>query len=75
MLKKDAIEFYDGSVSRLAEILGIDRRAVYQWGELVPERRAIKLAQITGGALIYESSVYEGINPGPKKGFKSKEVA
>ncbi|MGX7885462.1 Cro/CI family transcriptional regulator [Enterobacter hormaechei] len=30
-----------------------------EWGELVPERRAARLEKLTGGALKYDSVLYE----------------
>jgi DNA-binding transcriptional regulator YdaS (Cro superfamily) len=50
MKKKDAIEWYHG-VKELAKALGITRFAVYQWGEDVPEKSALKIERLTAGKL------------------------
>lgn len=40
MFKQDAIIFF-GSKSSLARAAGVDRSAVSQWGEIIPEGRAV----------------------------------
>ena len=50
MKKQDAIRFY-GSVQKLAQALGIERQAIYQWKDEVPRLRAFELERITGGRL------------------------
>ena len=39
----EAINLFEGNASRLARELKISRQAVYQWGEYVPERRALQI--------------------------------
>lgn len=66
MLKKTVIEFLGGDVGRLAEILNVTAQAIYQWGDLVPERRAIRL-KARYPELDLDFSLYDEIHPGPKQ--------
>ena len=50
MQTKDAIDYF-GSTPRLAQALGITRKAIYQWGDEVPPARAIELERMTRGEL------------------------
>jgi len=50
MKKKDVIEHF-GSVSSLAEALGITPEAIYQWGDDVPSSREFQIQVITDGKL------------------------
>lgn len=45
MKKSFAIKQMAG-VKALAELLGIERQAIYQWGDNVPELRAYKLREL-----------------------------
>lgn len=53
MKKVDAVEYF-GNESKLARALGITKGAVNQWGEIIPELRAVKLDAITKKKLKYE---------------------
>jgi len=57
MKKNDAIMHF-GNIPTLAKALGIDRHAIYQWQEVVPEKRALQLDRLTGGKLRYQPSAY-----------------
>ncbi|WP_271270514.1 Cro/CI family transcriptional regulator [Aliamphritea hakodatensis] len=52
---EDAVNFFGGwgkgGVQKLAEALGITHGAISQWGEYLPERRALKLYVDTKGAI------------------------
>lgn len=50
MTKNEAIQHF-GGVSALARALGINRWAIYQWGDRPPEGRQYQLELMTGGAL------------------------
>lgn len=50
MKTQSAIDHY-GSATKVAEILGISKAAVSQWGENVPELRALQLEIKSEGAL------------------------
>lgn len=58
MFTKDAVTFF-GSKSCLAAAAGVRLPSLYKWGELVPERRAMRLQTASGGALIYDPAVYD----------------
>ena len=53
MKKVDAVAYF-GNESKLARALGITKGAVNQWGEIIPELRAVKLDTITKRKLKYE---------------------
>lgn len=56
MKKSDVIKFF-GSIPKLAKFLNIDRTAVYQWGETIPENRQYELEVKTNGVLRSDYSV------------------
>lgn len=57
MLKIDVISFF-GGIIRIAKVLGISHSAVCQWGNIIPEKNALRLSQITDGKLAYDESLY-----------------
>lgn len=59
MFKKDAIRFFGNNKAELARAAGVSPQAVAQWGRLVPEGRASRLVDASGGVLVYDSSVYD----------------
>lgn len=58
MLKKDAIDFF-GNKSKLAKAAGVAASSVSVWGELVPERNAMRLQIASEGALQYDPEIYK----------------
>lgn len=52
MLKVDAITFF-GSKTKLANAAGVRLASVAAWGILVPEGRAMRLQEASGGELQY----------------------
>lgn len=54
MTKEQAVAHF-GGVPRLAEALGIQRQAIYQWDE-IPELRQLQIERLTDGALQADSS-------------------
>lgn len=50
MRTKDVVDHF-GSVQKVADVLGIFRSAIYQWGEDVPPRRALEIEKLTRGKL------------------------
>lgn len=58
MLKEKVVKHY-GSQRAVSAALGVSDSAVSQWGEVIPERVALKLSRITGGVLAYDSSFYK----------------
>lgn len=61
MKKTDAIKYF-GSSAKLARFLKIDRTAVYQWGEFIPENRQYELEVKTGGILKSDYSLQQEKN-------------
>lgn len=41
----------------MARALGISPQAIYQWGERIPQRRALEIEKITQGALKAELTI------------------
>ncbi|EGG93542.1 hypothetical protein IMCC1989_1083 [gamma proteobacterium IMCC1989] len=57
MYKSDAISHY-GNAVKLAEALDITSGSISQWGEIIPEKQALRLEKITNGALKHDPSLY-----------------
>ena len=51
-MKTDEAIKHFGSATKLALVLGISKSAVSQWGDEVPELRAMQLERITNGKLV-----------------------
>ncbi len=47
------------SQNGLSKAAGVDPSAVSQWQELVPEGRAMRLQEASGGELLYDPKVYD----------------
>ncbi|HEE0042107.1 Cro/CI family transcriptional regulator [Citrobacter freundii] len=58
MFKKDAVNFF-GSKSKLAKAAGVAASSVSVWGDLVPEKNAMRLQIASDGALRYDPQVYD----------------
>lgn len=58
MLKTDALLHF-GSKTNLAKAAGIRLSSLYKWGYLVPEARAMRLQDASGGELHYDPKVYD----------------
>ena len=58
MFKQDAINYF-GSKSKLAKAAGVAPAAVSVWGELVPEKNAMRLQLASEGVLQYDPEVYD----------------
>lgn len=59
MTKSEALQFYEGNVSKLARALGMDQSTFYSWGEFPPGGRQLQLERITGGKLKAEPGCME----------------
>jgi DNA-binding transcriptional regulator YdaS (Cro superfamily) len=57
MKKSQAINYF-GGVVKLAATLTVSHSSVSQWGEVIPEKQALKLERITNGKLKYDPSLY-----------------
>ena len=51
MKTKDAVDYFGGSKTELANALGVDRSAITLWGEDVPRLRQYQIEILTKGAL------------------------
>lgn len=60
MLKSDVINHYKKRI-KIAEALGISPGSISQWGDIIPEKQALKLDRLTQGKLKYDSSVYHKV--------------
>lgn len=58
MFKKDAVQFF-GSKSKLAKAAGVAASSVSVWGDLVPEKNAMRLQIASNGALQYDPKLYD----------------
>lgn len=58
MLKTDAMAFF-GSKTKLANAAGVRLASIAAWGKLVPEGRAMRLQEASGGELQYDPKVYD----------------
>lgn len=58
MLKTKVVDYY-GGVSKTATALGLTHSAVCQWGEIIPERQALKIEKITSSKLQYDHRLYQ----------------
>ena len=57
MKKADVIAYFSNQ-AKIAAVLGVARASVSQWGEVIPEKQALRLERITDGALKYDPSLY-----------------
>ena len=57
MEKTKAIEHF-GNAIKMANVLGITSGSVSQWGDIIPEKQALKLDKITKGKLKYNPDLY-----------------
>jgi hypothetical protein len=58
MLKASSIKYY-GNIVKLSKALAITHGAICQWGEIIPEKQAMRLERITKGKLVYNPALYE----------------
>lgn len=60
MLKIDVISYFGGIIG-IARVLGISHSAVCQWTDVIPEKNALRLNQLTDGKLAYDESLYRSL--------------
>lgn len=58
MKKTSVLEYFDNVVSEVAKACNVSTAAVSQWGEIIPEKNALKLHRHTRGKLKYEEQYY-----------------
>lgn len=59
MHKKDVLEFFNNRAVDVAKACRVSSAAVAQWGEIIPERNALKLERATKGKLQYNPDLYK----------------
>lgn len=57
MFKKTVLKYYKYP-KKIADALMISPAAVSQWGEVIPEKNAYRLQEITNGELKVDSAIY-----------------
>ncbi|MFZ1872675.1 MAG: Cro/CI family transcriptional regulator [Chania sp.] len=55
---KNTVISHFGGVVNTAAALGIKHPAVCRWGEVIPEKQAMRIDRLTGGKLKYEPELY-----------------
>ncbi|WP_424407393.1 Cro/CI family transcriptional regulator [Pasteurella sp. PK-2025] len=58
MLKTDVINYF-GKLENVAKALSISVSAISQWNEVIPEKNAYKLQDITKGKLKVNRELYQ----------------
>lgn len=59
MLKVDVLNHFKNRVTDVAEACGVSSAAVSQWGDVIPERAALRLDRQTNGKLKYIAKHYK----------------
>lgn len=57
MTKSDAVQYFDSSVTALADALGIGKSAISNWGDYPPDGRQIQIHHMTDGFLKAEPHI------------------
>ena len=57
MLKLNVLKHFGGP-KNTADALDINPASVSQWGDVIPEKQALKLDHLTNGKLKYDSRLY-----------------
>ncbi len=57
MLKKKVIEYF-GNQLKTATALNLTRGSVSQWGDVIPEKQALRIEKLTDGNLKYDPTLY-----------------
>jgi len=58
MYKSDVVTYY-GKLCLVTKALKLSSGYVSQWGDIIPEKQALKLERLTNGALKYNPALYE----------------
>lgn len=59
MLKSKVLSYFDNRAVDVAKACNVSSASVSQWGDIIPEKNALKLEKLTNGALVYDASMYE----------------
>lgn len=74
MFTCEALNFF-GTKTKLAKAAGVELQSLYKWGQLVPEARAHRLAEASGGALSYDKDVYDRYRQAKRAGKQITPVS
>ncbi|MEG5297593.1 Cro/CI family transcriptional regulator [Enterobacter roggenkampii] len=66
----DALNHF-GTKTKLARAAGVELQSVYKWKELVPEARAHRLEEASGGVLTYDKNIYDQHRKAKRTGKKN----
>ncbi|HGM7029087.1 TPA: Cro/CI family transcriptional regulator [Serratia liquefaciens] len=55
---KETVISHFGGVVNTAMALGIKHPAVCRWGNVIPEKQAMRIEHLTGGELKYQPELY-----------------
>ncbi|EEJ5117697.1 transcriptional regulator [Salmonella enterica] len=70
MRTTEALAFFGGDKRKLAKAAGLTTvQTVYKWGELVPEGRAARLQEASGGVLVYDTAIYDQYRRNRREGL------
>jgi DNA-binding transcriptional regulator YdaS (Cro superfamily) len=58
-MQKSVVINYFGNQTKVARKLNISDASVSEWGEIIPEKQALRLERITNGALQYDPTLYK----------------
>ncbi len=58
MYKRDVISHFHRA-TEVCKVLGLTSGSVSQWGDVIPEKQALKLDRITAGKLKYDPALYK----------------
>ena len=61
MYKSDVIAHFGNTVKVTAVLELRSSGTVSQWGEIIPEKQALRLERITDGALKYDPALYKKV--------------
>ncbi|KZN15280.1 Cro/CI family transcriptional regulator [Marinomonas sp. TW1] len=57
-MHKEKVIRYFGTQQQLAGTLSISKSSVSQWGNVIPEKQALRLEKLTNGVLKYDPKLY-----------------
>ncbi|WP_394179681.1 Cro/CI family transcriptional regulator [Marinomonas posidonica] len=57
MLKHKVMKHF-GSQTNLSAVLKISPSSISQWGEIIPEKQALRIEKLTNGELKYDPAFY-----------------
>lgn len=62
MYKSSVVKHFNSRITDVAAACGIAISSVSVWGDIIPEKQALKLERLTNGVLKYDPALYEKTN-------------